>query len=459
MLFLATSMNNPLISIIIRTKNEERWITFCLDMIGRQTYKNVEVILVDNQSTDNTVALAQKYPLNLVTIDKYIPGKALNDGIRASKGEFIVCVSAHCIPRDEHWLATLLKNFEDPQVAGVYGRQEPLGFSTPADQRDLVITFGLDKRIQKKDSFFHNANSMVRRSIWEQFPFDEQATNIEDRIWGKAVTQAGYSLVYEPEASVFHHHGIHQANKKPERVAGVARIIAEVEDHLELDRLPVSLDPSKLEIIAFVPVRGLPVQVGNHNLLERCIKNLKSSSWIKKVYVLGDEPSLESLCQAVGAHLIVRPPELSEKETSIDQVLAFGYRQVLSMGVVPDIVVYANYLFPFRPPALFDTLIHDVLYKGLDSVIAARPEYGPYWAKQEGSFERVDSGFASREVKQPMMQGLIGLGCASVPKFIKEGSILGERVGMVAFDDPLHSIKINSSTDHYHKKIAEVFLT
>lgn len=428
-------------------------------MIQRQTYKNVEVVLVDNQSTDNTVALAQKYPLNLVTIDKYIPGKALNDGIRASSGDFIVCVSAHCIPKDEYWLQTLLDNFEDPQVAGVYGRQEPLGFSTPADKRDLVITFGLDKRVQKKDHFFHNANSMVRRSVWEKFPFDEEATNIEDRIWGKMVTRAGYCLVYEPEASVFHHHGIHQANKKPERVAGVARIIEQVEDHLQLDRLPVSLDPSKLEIVAFVPVRGAPIHSGGHNLLQRCIENLQSSSWIKKVYVLGNHQHSRDIAIKAGVHYLERSAELSLPETSIDQVLSFGYQQVLSSGVVPDIVVYANYLFPFRPPSLFDTLIHDVLYKGLDSVIAARPEYGPYWAKQDGSFERVDSGFASRETKEPMMQGLIGLGCASVPKFIKEGSILGERVGMVPYEDPLYSIKITSDNDHYYKKITELFIS
>ena len=42
----------PLVSIIIRTYNEERWIGFCLEAISRQTYTNYEIILVDNKSTD-----------------------------------------------------------------------------------------------------------------------------------------------------------------------------------------------------------------------------------------------------------------------------------------------------------------------------------------------------------------------------------------------------------------------
>ena len=45
----------PLVSIIIRTKNEERWITSCLRSVFQQTYTNIEVILVDNHSTDMTV--------------------------------------------------------------------------------------------------------------------------------------------------------------------------------------------------------------------------------------------------------------------------------------------------------------------------------------------------------------------------------------------------------------------
>ena len=48
-------MKINLSSIIIRTKNEERWINSCLDSIYNQTYKNFEIILVDNLSNDKTV--------------------------------------------------------------------------------------------------------------------------------------------------------------------------------------------------------------------------------------------------------------------------------------------------------------------------------------------------------------------------------------------------------------------
>ena len=68
--------------------------------------------------------------------------------------------------------------------------------------------------MQIKDYFFHNANSMFRRDVWEKYKFSEKVTNIEDRVWGKEVTEDGLSIIYEPEASVYHHHGLHQGNNK-----------------------------------------------------------------------------------------------------------------------------------------------------------------------------------------------------------------------------------------------------
>ncbi|MBL8014197.1 MAG: glycosyltransferase family 2 protein, partial [Candidatus Omnitrophica bacterium] len=114
--------DKKLISIVIRTKNEERWITPCLQAVFSQDHKDVEVIVVDNHSTDKTVEKAKRFPVKVVQVDDYLPGKALNVGFNAASGEYIVCLSAHCVPVNAQWLTHLLVNFEDKHVAGVYGR-------------------------------------------------------------------------------------------------------------------------------------------------------------------------------------------------------------------------------------------------------------------------------------------------------------------------------------------------
>ena len=83
----------------------------------------------------------------------FYPGKAINQGIRASSGKFIVIISGHCIPKNDMWLEYLidpLVNDQTGSLAGVYDRQEPLSSSSPIDKRDLTIVFGLDERTQKR---------------------------------------------------------------------------------------------------------------------------------------------------------------------------------------------------------------------------------------------------------------------------------------------------------------------
>ena len=181
--------NKSLISIIVRTKNEERWISSCLRSICQQTYKQIEIILVDNDSTDMTVKKAQEFPITLVNIKDFFPGKAINDGIKKAKGDYIVCISGHCIPTNNQWLANLINEIENTDVAGIYGRQQPFSYSSDLDKRDLLTVFGLDKKIQIKDSFFHNANSAFRRKIWENFPFIEKvcAPNSEPSIFSSKI--------------------------------------------------------------------------------------------------------------------------------------------------------------------------------------------------------------------------------------------------------------------------------
>ena len=99
------------ISIIVRTKNEERWIGHCLKTIYEQNYPSFEVILVDNNSTDNTLEIAKRFPIKkILNIKEFFPGKAINLGIKASNGSLICCISANCVPKNNNWLTVLSQN-------------------------------------------------------------------------------------------------------------------------------------------------------------------------------------------------------------------------------------------------------------------------------------------------------------------------------------------------------------
>ena len=270
------------VSIIIRTKNEERWISHCLSAVMAQDFTDFDVIIVDNESTDQTVKKTKQFNVaKIITCRDYMPGKALNIGIDASRGDFIACLSGHCIPVNDRWLSNLLRNFnDDPDVAGVYGRQEPLAFTSDSDKRDLTLVFGLDRRVQVKDSFFHNANSMIRRDAWNDLPFDGKLTNIEDRAWAREALRKGYKIVYEPEASVYHYHGIHQ-NGDEKRCANVVRIL----ERMHSQGRYTSMGAGKMNIVAIIPVKGPMQQLAGRPLLSYTLERAAESRYIKKIVV------------------------------------------------------------------------------------------------------------------------------------------------------------------------------
>ena len=58
------------ISVVIRTYNEEKHIGEVLKSLNKQTYSNFEVIILDSQSTDNTIKIAQNYDVRIEQIEK-----------------------------------------------------------------------------------------------------------------------------------------------------------------------------------------------------------------------------------------------------------------------------------------------------------------------------------------------------------------------------------------------------
>lgn len=233
------------VSIIIRGKNEEDWLSLCLKSINNQTYSNFEIIYVDNESEDASIDIAKEYKVTKIKkIKKFLPGNAINVGIKESCGKYIVILSAHCIPANIDWLKNLVKSISSrKKIAGVYGRQVPLNSTSSDDARDLLITFGNEDRIQKKDPFFHNANSIIKRSVWNKVNFDNHITNIEDRDWAKKVLNMGYEIKYDSSAMVYHFHGLHQHNNYESfRASAVNSLIQKINEDKYKDELPAWFD-------------------------------------------------------------------------------------------------------------------------------------------------------------------------------------------------------------------------
>ena len=222
------------IAVVIRAKNESVWLQRTLAALSHQRCGPKEIIVVDNESTDETVAVALRFGCRVLTIrdQEFTFGRALNRGIEASTCNRVISLSAHSVPVHDRWLEAYDVHEEEPFTAAMYGRQEPLPDTNDFDKRDLWTTFGAEARLQRgQDYFFHNANSLIRKDVWARIPFDEALRGVEDRDWAKKVLADGHRILYTPLASVHHYHGIHQGRNeaRAKRVAQVIELIQQRE--------------------------------------------------------------------------------------------------------------------------------------------------------------------------------------------------------------------------------------
>ncbi|MBN2386531.1 MAG: glycosyltransferase family 2 protein [Anaerolineales bacterium] len=195
-------------SIVIRAYNEEAHIGRLMEGIRHQTVRDVEVILVDSGSTDSTVAIATCYGARVVHIrpKEFTFGRSLNLGLAAATSELVVIASAHVYPVYPDWLECLLEPFADPQVALTYGRQRGPATARFSEQQVFARWYPDQSVGRQTHPFCNNANAAIRRSVWEEHPYDETLTGLEDLAWARAAQATGRAIAYVAEAEIMHVH-------------------------------------------------------------------------------------------------------------------------------------------------------------------------------------------------------------------------------------------------------------
>tara|TARA_B100001989_G_scaffold127257_1_gene89903 strand:+ start:1110 stop:2420 length:1311 start_codon:yes stop_codon:yes gene_type:complete len=341
-------MSIPYVSIIVRTKNEDFWIGKCLNEIYNQEYKNFEVILVDNNSKDKTINIVKKNFPKVKIINykskNFLPGKSLNLGIKKSKGNLIAMISGHCIPKNDKWLKNLVKNFKNSDVIACYGRQEPSDISEPNDVRDLTYLFGLDKKIQTKDPFFHNANSMIRKSIWKKKNFDESVKHIEDRLWASLVLKDGKKIVYEPDASVIHFHGVgHHGNLK--RVSTISKILRKKNPKTK-----------KKSIVCIIPLNK-PIKFNEKYLVEKTINDIKKVREVSKIFISTNDRKIGKKIKGKKLIFLQRDKDLQKEFLGIEYVLSKIYTRHIKK-FDPTHIIVAEEIYLNRPKNFFQDIIN-----------------------------------------------------------------------------------------------------
>jgi len=206
------------VSIIVLTKDGRPYLERLLPALSAQADKvSSELLAVDSGSMDGTLELLRSFPVHIVEIppEDFHHARTRNFAARLAQGKILVLLSQDAIPASENWLECMIKNFDDPKVGAVYGRQCPKPDSSLERRQALDAVYG-GVRIVKDPAhrnglgyrFYHfsDANAAIRRDVWEKTQFPEDLKVFEDLGIAKRILDSGWKIVYEPKAAVIHSH-------------------------------------------------------------------------------------------------------------------------------------------------------------------------------------------------------------------------------------------------------------
>jgi glycosyltransferase involved in cell wall biosynthesis len=206
----------PDVSIVIRAYNEAGPLRRLLEWTRRQEFEGaVEVIVVDNGSTDGTAAVAREFGARVVTLPQgeFSYPKSLNLGVEAARAPVVVCLVAHAYPDTTDWLARGLRHFADRRVAGVYSYTKA---HAGAPLWDWLVHGpgyvwsrwrGPVAMRHVWPGTFGATNLALRRALWEERDFDERyGAGGEDSAWAAWAMARGYKIIRDPAFVVRHSH-------------------------------------------------------------------------------------------------------------------------------------------------------------------------------------------------------------------------------------------------------------
>lgn len=196
-----------LVSIIVPGHNCQRTIAACLQGCLQQTYPDIEVIFVDDGSTDDTPRIVHTLPIARIWQEKRGPASARNHGARVAHGEILVFTDSDCVPEAD-WIERLVAAFTDNVVAagGTYGIANPENLLARMIHEEIRVRHA---RMKPSVDFLGSFNLAVRAAAFhETGGFDESYTQpaAEDADLSYRLHQNNAQLLFVPNAIVNHHH-------------------------------------------------------------------------------------------------------------------------------------------------------------------------------------------------------------------------------------------------------------
>lgn len=224
-------ISQPKVSVLIRTRDIEKHFVTLLKELSCQTIKPSEIVVVNNFSSKKELkrmnyALScakEKYfdnPIKLIHISDrdFSHSYSTNIGVNAANSELVCITNGHSLPTSIFWLASGIRHFKNPDIAGVSGYFFSHVNGSIWERICYNLLWPTVLKVSKastKTEYFSTINCIIRKSLWKEYPFDENLLLVfpetkeyggEDYDWAKEMVARGFKVLVDPKLNVYHSH-------------------------------------------------------------------------------------------------------------------------------------------------------------------------------------------------------------------------------------------------------------
>jgi GT2 family glycosyltransferase len=198
----------PRISVVVCAYNESRMIEDCLHSLERSDYPDLEVVVCNDGSDDDTLARAKRFPFTVLDLPRGGLSRARNAGIAAATGDIVAFLDADAVCHPQ-WPWFLALSFEDPTVSAAGGPNLPVP-DARLIERAVALAPGAPTEVLIGDDraeHIAGCNMAFRRSVITGIDgFDPTYTAAGDDVdvcW--KLLDGGHRIGFNPAAQVVHH--------------------------------------------------------------------------------------------------------------------------------------------------------------------------------------------------------------------------------------------------------------
>lgn len=450
----------PLVTIYITNYNYGKYLEKAIESVLKQTYKNIEIYIIDDGSTDNSRTILEKY-YNIPTIKiVYQQNKGLivsnNISLRLANGKYIMRLDADDY-LDSNAVSIMVAELEsDEQLGLIY----PNYFII--NENDEIINYRIrnnEENNQVKDIPSHGACTLIRKEFLDEIGgYNEQYTCQDGfYLWVNFINRYKVKNIETP-LFYYRQHGTNLTENKDRIFNTRSKIINE---HINLK------DFFTKKTIAILPIRGPQNNInsialknlGDKKILQWKINETLKSDLIDKLIISTPDDTIINFLNEnyfTENRVIVhkRPAELAILNIGLGSTIDSIFEEI-EIGS-QSFMIILTIRFPFLKYRFIDSAIKSCILFDTDSVLSVRPDNNRFFQKSErGLIPIFEQDKFTKLEREDLYRYSGGIILTKIKYYLEQKKIIGGKIGHIIVDE-IGSFNIKSELD---LKIAEFLVT